>query len=78
MFVCEESTYNQKIVPAVNQFKMDYFGHESIIIHSRDIRKAQKDFGFLTNQKKREEFYVRLNQIMSDAEYNNRPTIPGL
>lgn len=70
MFVCEESTYNQKIVPAVNQFKMDYFGHESIIIHSRDIRKAQKDFGFLTNQQKREEFYVRLNQIMSDAEYN--------
>jgi len=70
MFICEEGSYNQKIVPAVNQFKMDYFGHESIIIHSRDIRKAQKDFGFLTNQQKREEFYLRLNQIMSEAEYN--------
>lgn len=70
MFICEEAVYNQKIVPAINQFKMDYFGHESVIIHSRDIRKAQRDFGFLTNQQKREEFYKKLNQIMSDAEYN--------
>jgi len=70
MFVCDETVYNQKIVPAVNQFKMDYFGHESVIIHSRDIRKAQKDFGFLTDQQKRNEFYRKLNKIMSDAEYS--------
>lgn len=70
MFICEEAIYNQKIVPAINQFKMNYFGHESVIIHSRDIRKAQGDFGFLTSQQKRKEFYEKLNQIMSDAEYN--------
>jgi len=70
MFICEEVIYNQNIIPAINQLKMDYFGHESIIIHSRDIRKAQNDFGFLTDSQKREEFYNRLNRIMSEAEYS--------
>lgn len=69
MFICEETIYNQKISPAINQFKMDFFGHEAVIIHSRDIRKAQRDFGILTSPAKREEFYKKLNQIMSDSDY---------
>jgi hypothetical protein len=50
MFICEETIYNQRISPAINQFKMDFFGHEAVIIHSRDIRKAQRDFGILTTE----------------------------
>ena len=69
MFICEETIYNHKISPAINQFKMDFFGHEAVIIHSRDIRKAQRDFGILTNPAKREEFYRKLNQIMSHSNY---------
>ena len=69
MFICEETIYNQKISPAINQFKMDFFGHEAVIIHSRDIRKAQRDFGILTNPAKRKEFYEKLNLIMSDSDY---------
>ena len=26
MFICEEKVYNQKISPAINQFKMDFLG----------------------------------------------------
>jgi hypothetical protein len=69
MFICEETIYNQKIIPTVNRLKIDYFGHETIILHSRDIRKAQKDFGFLTNPEVRNEFCGRINQIMSESEY---------
>jgi len=69
MFICEETVYNQKISPAINQFKMDFFGHEAVIIHSRDIRKAQRDFGILTNPSKREEFYKELNLIMAKSDY---------
>ncbi len=69
MFICEEKIHNHKISPAINQFKMDFFGHEAVIIHSRDIRKAQRDFGILTNPAKREEFYRKLNQIMSNSDY---------
>jgi len=69
MFISEQESYNQKIVPVVNQLKMDYFGHEGIILHSRDIRKAQGDFGFLTNPDKRNEFCERLNTLMSEMDY---------
>ena len=70
MFICEGTYYNQKILPAVSQLKMDYFGHEGIILHSRDIRKAQKDFGFLTDSQKRQEFLAKMNSMMGTFEYS--------
>ena len=44
LLACDTEEYLKKIVPAFYRFKMDYFGHEAVIFHSRDIRKAQKDF----------------------------------
>ncbi|MFC1807942.1 DUF3800 domain-containing protein [Candidatus Omnitrophota bacterium] len=70
MFICDADIYNNKIMPIVHQLKIDYFGHETVILHSRDIRKAQKDFGFLTNSRKRNEFCERINKIMSDSDYS--------
>ncbi len=69
MFVCDTAAYIHTIVPAVYQFKFDYFGHEGVIIHSRDIRKAQGDFAFLTDPSKRPAFYERINRIMTDSDY---------
>ncbi|MBI2167691.1 MAG: DUF3800 domain-containing protein [Candidatus Omnitrophica bacterium] len=69
LFICEQTDYTQKIVPVVNQLKMDFFGHEAVILHSRDIRRAQNDFLFLRNEKKRSEFTERLNGIMADSAY---------
>jgi len=70
MFICDTSYYNHTILPSVCQLKTDYFGHEAIILHSRDIRKAQRDFGFLTNPEKRQEFIARLNSLMNDFKYS--------
>jgi hypothetical protein len=69
LFICEQTTYAQRIIPAVSQLKMDFFGHEAIILHSRDIRRAQNDYLFLRNEEKRLSFTARLNQIMTDSEY---------
>ena len=69
MVVCDDDEYIQKIVPSVNRLKFDYFGHEGIIFHSREIRKAQKDFNFLLNPNARQPFYERINQIMREADY---------
>lgn len=69
MLVCDSEIYSQQIVPAFCRLKFHYFGHEAVIIHSRDIRKAQGDFGFLTDAPIRKEFYEQLNQIMSTCDY---------
>lgn len=69
MFICDEDIYTQKIIPSIYKLKLDYFKHEAVILHSRDIRKAQKEFGFLTNPENRNEFYSRINNIMSEVDY---------
>ncbi len=69
LFVCDQAAYESTFVPMVNRLKFDYFGHECVILHSRDIRKAQNDFGFLTHPTKRQVFYQRLNEIMSAPGY---------
>lgn len=69
MVVCEASVYVQQIVPAVSQLKFDYFGHEGVVLHSREIRRAQGEFGFLTDPAKRPPFYERINHIMSNLDY---------
>ena len=54
----------------VNRLKFDYFGHECVIVHSRDVRKAQNEFGFLTDPSKRQPFYGRINAIRSQPGYD--------
>jgi hypothetical protein len=49
--------------------KFKYFGHEAVIIHSRDIRKAQKEFGILTNPEIRNHFLSDLTALMRDLDY---------
>lgn len=69
MLVCEVPYYTQSIVPAIYQLKMDYFGHEGVILHSRDIRKAQGAFTFLGDPINRQPFYERINEVMDSLDY---------
>lgn len=69
MVVCDSRTYVRQIIPAICEFKFDYFGHEGVILHSRDIRRAQGEFGFLTDPSKRQPLYERINGIMADHDY---------
>lgn len=68
--VCDSQVYIESIVPTVYRLKIDYFGHEGVILHSRDIRKRQGDFKFLLDPTLREPFFNRINQIMSLDGYS--------
>ncbi|OGS22740.1 MAG: hypothetical protein A2252_08745 [Elusimicrobia bacterium RIFOXYA2_FULL_39_19] len=69
MFICEKEEYTSRIVPSIYNFKIDFFGQENVVLHSRDIRKAQKEFGILTDSSKRKLFIERLNGLMSALNY---------
>jgi hypothetical protein len=69
MFICEEDCYLGQIVPRVQRLKFKWFGHEGVILHSRDIRRAHGDFAFLLNPQKRVPFYQDLNEVMSECDY---------
>lgn len=69
LFICEIDCYVNQIVPRVNALKFKWFGHEGIVLHSRDIRKSQADFGLLTNPAMRLAFMADLSEVMSACDY---------
>ncbi len=69
LVICDSTDYAQKIVPAVYQLKMDFFGHEGVILRSYDIRKQKGAYAFLSNAGRRNSFYARVNQIMAMETY---------
>ena len=69
MVICDADAYADKIVPAVYRFKMKFFGHEGIILHSYDIRKQKGPYAFLSHAARRNEFYSHINEIMGLNDY---------
>lgn len=38
--LCDDADYAGALAPAFTQFKVKHFGHDGVVLHSRDIRKA--------------------------------------
>jgi hypothetical protein len=47
LVVVERSAYRDQVLPGFNRFKLRYFNHEGINLHSRDIRLATGAFSLL-------------------------------
>lgn len=52
----------------VNRFKRKYFNDESVIIHSRDIRKQEKEYSILQDSELKKQFYEDINNILSQSD----------
>jgi hypothetical protein len=61
--------YSEKILPAVEKLKFNYFGHSSVVLHEHDIRKQKGHFGFLSHLPTRIEFLARLSSIMDASNF---------
>jgi hypothetical protein len=69
MVICDVKNYAQIIVPSVYQLKMDFFGHEGVVLRSYDIRKQKGPYAFLSDPTRRNDFYTRINEVMSLQKY---------
>ncbi|TFC94042.1 DUF3800 domain-containing protein [Cryobacterium sinapicolor] len=67
--VFKVSDYVDRIVPAVEQFKFDFFGHDMVILHETEMRKSVPPFHILRDATVREPFFTRLNDIMRDSSF---------
>ena len=61
--------YAEKIVPAVEKLKFNYFGHDSVVLHENEIRKQKGDFVFLAQRAVRDEFMGQLSSIMDMSNF---------
>lgn len=67
--IFEKSTYAEKISPAVRKFKFKYFGHDMVVLHEHNIRKATDGFKMLINAEHRQVFMSDLNLLMQEAPF---------
>nr|WP_217694082.1 DUF3800 domain-containing protein [Vannielia litorea] len=66
--IVRKTDYFRLVVPAVQELKFKYWGHDAVILHEHEIRKSKGAFSFLlADRQTRESFYADLHQIMVDA-----------
>ena len=67
--IVERSVYAKEIIPAVADFKLRYFAHEGMNLHSRDIRIAEGPFVILQNPDVRQQFLSELSELIQSLPF---------
>lgn len=65
--IMRKSEYIDVITPAVQRFKFKHFGHDLVVLHEHEIKKAKGEFAFLLVPAKREAFFPELNALMAST-----------
>lgn len=61
--------YCRRIVPAFQDFKFQYFGHDMVVLHERDIRKQLGPFAIMTDSAIRSAFLNDLSARIAAARF---------
>jgi len=61
--------YVEVVVPSIERLKFDFFGHDMVLLHEREIRKNTPPFDILRVPSVRDAFQARLSEIMSTSRY---------
>lgn len=69
LFVFHKLHYAEKIIPAVEKLKFNYFGHDSVVLHGNEIHKQKGVFAFLSHRPTRKEFMKLLISIMEVSNF---------
>jgi hypothetical protein len=67
--IFEKTAYREQVVPAAQKLKFDFWGHDCVILHSHEIRKARGDFNILLNPTTRAAFMEGVNQFMAPLPF---------
>lgn len=60
--------YSEAIVPALEKFKFNHFGHDQVVLHENEIRKEKGAFNIFKSKEEKHRFISELTSII---EYSN-------
>lgn len=63
-------SYAHSVIPTLIDFKFKYFGHDQVVLHESDIRKAKPPFEFLFNRAVRDNFMQDLNAVVESSDFS--------
>ena len=61
--------YSEAIVPALEKFKFNHFGHDQVVLHENDIRKEKGAFNIFRGPEERERFLDQLTNIIAYSNF---------
>lgn len=61
--------YVHQVSTAFSALKMEFWGHDEIVLHEHDIRKPKNQFAFLQIEAHRNRFHERLTGVMHEARF---------
>ncbi len=64
-----KSSYCTRTIPGFLKLKFKYFGHDSIVLHEREIRKQTGPFSILSDVKLRAEFMNEISAILAATQF---------
>jgi len=68
--IFKKDYYQKEVIKATQDLKLKYFNSDTIILHSRDIRKQEtQPFLVLRKKEARESFYKDLNYLFSRLDF---------
>lgn len=67
--IVRKADYANLIIPSFVNLKHEFFGHDSIVLHSHHIRKPRGEFAFLLNSGLRQQFIDKLTATIAAAPF---------
>lgn len=67
--VFHKQHYADKIVPTLEAFKFDHFGHDQIVLHENEIRKEKGAFRIFPTKAHKDRFMGELTGIIEDSNF---------
>ena len=61
--------YSETIVPALEKFKFNYFGHDQVVLHETEIRKEKGAFNIFSSREEKNRFIDDLTGIIEQSDF---------
>lgn len=61
--------YSESIVPALEKFKFNYFGHDQVVLHENEIRKEKGAFNVFRSRAEKNRFIGELTTIIERSNF---------
>lgn len=62
--IIPKSVYVNSVCRDLQRFKLDFWGHDEVVLHEHEIRKPRGDFSILIQREVRDRFLTRLTALM--------------
>ncbi|MFK5856337.1 MAG: DUF3800 domain-containing protein [Bacteroidota bacterium] len=73
--IFSKQDYIEQIVPKLQSFKFQHFGHDQAILHETDIRRDRGEFSFLKTREAKNSFLSELTAIIEQSPFTLVSTV---